>query len=226
MLAQWLFRSLIVAMFVFLVWGGDAALKAKHWLLSQESDTELVRIRSENVALKAKLEELTGIDDRLPSFDANYKAAIVYSTYPFNIKHSLSINAGENSGIREGMAVVSAERIFLGQITKVFRNTSLVQTIFDQSLEMPVRMGKNAEDGVFLGGSVPTVGLIAKDAPIQIGESIYTSGISLPLGIPIGRISAIESVGYESFKKAEVELLYSLNDLREVLIITNYVLNR
>lgn len=226
MLAQWLFRSLVVAVFIFLVWGGDTALKAKHWLLSQKSDAELARIKGENMTLRAKLEELSGIADRLPTFNASYRMAIVYSTYPFNIKHSLSINAGENSGINEGMVVVSSDGIFLGQVAKVFKDTSLVQTIFDQNLEMPVRIGKSAKDGVLNGGSVPTVGLIAKDAPIQIGESIYTSGISLPIGIPVGRISAIESEGYESFKKAEVDLPYSLNDLREVLIITNYVLDR
>ncbi len=214
---------MLAVLVLTLLVGGPSFLRAKSWLYAPgTTNKEVEELTSEVVTLKAQLAELAGLGKRPSSPNMEYEPAKVYATYPFNMKQTLTINVGTKSGIREHMAVVSGEKIFVGKVVAVFEDAAEVQTIFDPNFEMPVRLGEEGVDAIVRGGAVPVLDLIPKDAHLTEGESIITSGIVAPYGTPVGIVSGIQRIDYESFQKAGIGLPYAMNDLREIFVITSY----
>lgn len=227
MLSKWLIRSILAVLVLALFLGGSSFLRLKSWLYTSGSANEEVEeLKSEVAVLKAKIAELSGSEKKPASSGADYQPAKVYATYPFNMKQTITINAGARNGVAENMTVVSGEKIFVGKVISVSEDAAEVQTIFDPNFEMPVRLGEKGVDAIVRGGAIPFLDLIPKDAKLVEGESVVTSGTVAPYGTPVGTLSGIQRIDYESFQKAGIELPYTINDLREVFVITNYVARR
>lgn len=227
MLSKWLIRSILAVLVLALFMGGSSFLRLKSWLYTRgTTDKETEDLKSEVVVLKAKIAELSGSEKSPALSGADYEPAKVYATYPFNMKQTITINAGTRNGVEENMAVVSGGGVFVGRVVAVLEDVAEVQTIFDPNFEMPVRLGEVGVDALARGGAVPFLDLIPKDARISEGESVVTSGTVAPYGTPVGTLGEIRRIDYESFQKAGIELPYNVNDLREVFVITNYVARR
>lgn len=224
MFSKW-FISSVLAVFLFLVLISSTSflqLKARVFAPRSQNE-ELVALKSEVAALEAKLALFSGIMKRVPVRETRYALAMTYSTYPFNAKQTLTINVGSEQGISERMAVVSVGKMFVGRVAQVFNDAAIVQTVFDPGFEMPVRIGEEGVSAILRGGSAPYLDLISKTAHIAPGEGVLTSGTVAPFGVPLGTVGKVHTMDYEAFQSAAVELPYALGDLREVLVITNYV---
>lgn len=219
-MAQWLLGTLIASMLALLLFGGDVILPLKSKFFGSESGTEeLSRVQSELVRLKTELTKLKNFPGSISDDSFKLIPAFVYSTYPFNDKHLLTVNAGEKNGVREGMAALSGERIFVGKVVRVFREASSVQTIFDPNFELPVRIGEGAENALLKGGAVPHLDLIEKKALVKQGDSVYSAASQLPYGLPIGTVGEIKDLDYEAFRSAALALPYNLNELKILLMV-------
>jgi len=104
---------------------------------SQADDQTLV---AENDALQAQLATLQVVASQLPTSSSSEIRAMVYSRYPMNFRNELLVSAGSNDGVTTGAAVVF-QGMLLGQVEKVFPDEALVETIFDNGVKMPVRIG-------------------------------------------------------------------------------------
>ena len=185
---------------------------------SGEGQTDSSSTIAENMALKAQLAQLQIIQSQLPaSSAANYIRGMVYSRYPFNFKNEILVNIGSGNGIKIGAAVLF-QGILIGQVQKVFPNYSVVQTVFDNSLKMPVRVGSQGTDGLLQGSAYPTVGSISKSSLISIADVVYSAAPGLPYGLPIGTVSATSTSVDSLFQQATLNFSYDINSIQTVFI--------
>lgn len=155
------------------------------------------------------------------TINANFLAVKVFSTYPFNIKSEITINAGADQGLKSGMVVVLGQNILIGQVKEVSAGISIVQTVFDPTFELPVRVGDKEIDSLFQGGSDPKIILIDKTKSIQNGDFVYSAGSFLPYGLKLGDVAEVKENMAGVFKEATVKIPFNVSDLRDVNVIIN-----
>lgn len=170
----------------------------------------------ENQSLRA---ELLASSIGAPKVKSNLFSAKVSASYPYNNKSALTIAGGASDGLRPGMPVLAAPGIFLGQITKVGKNWSEVRTIFDNSWELPVRVGPNATGALLKGGASLIAGFIDKIKIVNIGDAIYTAAKGIPYGLKVGEVKLVRENTGTAFKEADVLAPYSLGDLYQVFVV-------
>ncbi|MBI2010789.1 MAG: rod shape-determining protein MreC [Candidatus Colwellbacteria bacterium] len=140
----------------------------------------------------------------------------VYSSYPLNTRSEIAIAGGASRGIEIGDIVTSGENIIVGKVTKVFKSSAVLRTIFDPSWEIPIRIGKSEVDALLESGAELRATLIAREAPIETGEPVITAGADLPYGLMVGFIKEIKETPGSTFKEAIIEPSLRLQDLRDV----------
>ncbi|MBN2197975.1 rod shape-determining protein MreC [Candidatus Wolfebacteria bacterium] len=177
---------------------------------------ENLNLIRENSELRAVIQQM--IIDIQPKVD-NYLSAKIFSTYPFNIKNQITVNIGKNQGVAKGMVATVENNLLLGQVVEVFNEYSIIQTIFDPNLQLPVRIGKEGVDGLFQAGNEPKVTLIEKQMPIEIGDIVYSSSKEFPYGLKLGEVSEIRETAAGVFKDAILRFPFNVNKLREIKII-------
>lgn len=174
-------------------------------------------LAAENEALKAQLATLSVVSSQLPQAGSNTIRAMVYSRYPLNFRNELLLNAGTAEGVATGSAVIF-QGIMIGTVQSAWVHESLVQTIFDSTLRMPVRIGNHGYDGLLSGGSYPSVGSISKDAALESGDIVYSAAPGVPYGLPIGIVSATSTSGDNLFQTASINFAYDINTIQTVII--------
>ncbi|HEY5221056.1 MAG TPA: rod shape-determining protein MreC [Candidatus Paceibacterota bacterium] len=181
------------------------------------SQTDDQTLTAENDALKAQLATLQVVALELPTSTSDAVRAMVYSRYPMNFRNELLVNAGSDDGIVVG-AAVTFQGMLLGQVETVFPTAALVQTIFDNTLKMPVRVGTGGADGLLQGGSDPIVGSIASNATITPGDIVYSAAPGIPYALPIAQVVATSTSGDGFFQQAALSFPYDVNNVETVLI--------
>ena len=174
-------------------------------------------MRLENMALRAQVLELT---NNITPFKSDTLPVKVLSSYPFNNKNLISINAGAGQGLKEGMPVTVGGQILVGQVSQVFKNYSLARTIFSPDWEIPVRIGEKKIPALLIGGPELKLTMIVNDKPIFGGQAIFVSKQDLPYGLKIGEVINAQSDSATGvFKEAGVKLDYDLNDLTDLSLL-------
>ena len=192
--------------------GGNSGVSAA---ASQADDQTLA---AENDALQAQLATLQVVALEMPTSSSGEIRAMVYSRYPMNFRNELLVGAGSNSGVTVGAPVVF-QGMLLGRIKAVFPDSATVQTIFDDSLKMPVRIGASGTDGLLDGGSYPIVGSITVGAANASGNIVYAAVPNLPYGLPIATVAATSTSADSLFQQATLNFPYDVNNIETVLIL-------
>jgi len=196
---------------------GSAAYPGNQGSGGQAGDAASQNITAENAALKAQLAIYQTITAELPQDPSRYIRAMVYSRYPFNFKNEILVDAGAADGVSTGTAVLF-QGMLIGRVMQVFKHQALIQTVLDSGFEMPVRLGKAGYDGLFMGGSYPKVGSIAKSADVETGDVVYTAAPGLPYGLPVGTVTATSTSGDSLFTEAAIAFPYDMNAVQTILI--------
>jgi cell shape-determining protein MreC len=221
---NWISGALIVILAALIFFAPSYGWTIRAWLspsgaasgtASQADDQSFA---AENDALKAQLDQLQVVASELPTSTSSEVRAMVYSRYPLNFKNELLVNAGSADGVAVGDGVVF-QGMLVGQVKSVFAGSALIQTIFDNSLKMPVRIGSGGVDALLQGGSDPTVGSIASTAPVAPGDIVYSAAPGLPYGVPIAQVAATSTSADNLFQQATLEFPYDINNVETVLIM-------
>jgi rod shape-determining protein MreC len=118
--------------------------------------------------------------------------------------------------------VITADGV-VGKILRVFKNTSQVLLINDQTSGVGSILEKSRLQGVLRGTPVGEVVLekVMSDETVQPGEKVVTSGGDqiFPKGLPVGTVTKV-SPGAELFLNIRVKPSADLSRLEEVLVIT------
>ncbi|PYX68359.1 MAG: rod shape-determining protein MreC [Acidobacteria bacterium] len=191
---------------------------------NRELKQEIERLRLQQVRLSEDAEQARRLQTLLAfkeQFISKTVAAQVIGSSGSEQSRSIYIDKGAHDGIAPDMAVITADGI-VGKVMRVFRSTSLVLLIDDQSSGVGAILAKSRLQGVLHGRPSGEVVLekIMNDEPVQAGEPVLTSGGDqiFPKGLPVGTVSKA-SKGSESFLDIRVRPAANLSKLEEVLVI-------
>ena len=196
---------------------------------NRELKTQLADLKAENNLLKEfeyqnlRLRELLQFKDTIAS-DYSTISASITGRNPSNWFRTVTINRGENDGVRKNMAVVTQTGL-VGHIINVSNNSAEVLLIIDNSSAVGSLVQINRVPGV-IEGTADDSGLVrmihlSKEAPIKENQRIVSSGLGgiFPKGLPIGRVTRIEQESNGLVKYAIIRPFVDFNKLEEVLVI-------
>ena len=204
-------------------------LRRKYQELSKRlEDYELLQrsnadIKTENERLK----DLLGFSESLSI--KNIPAGII-GRDPNNLYSGITINRGAKHGIKKSMPVISFQGSntgLVGKVVQVGRTTSLVMPVYDYQCFVSARLETSRYDGL-VNGQGSADGLLvmkyvkkrARDE-IMVGDKIITSGenYNYPGSIPIGFVSKIRGLDYETSLELDVEPVIDFSRLENVFVL-------
>lgn len=173
-------------------------------------------LSEENIRLREilKMKEEKGL---------NIKVAKINFRNPNNIYERFYIDLGKKDGIKKNYIVLAGENL-VGKIGKVYDNYSIVDMITAENYTVSSST-ENGALGILRGSNEGDGTLYFEantfDENIEVGEKIYTSGISeiYPKNIYIGKISEVVENGVEVLKSIKVKSDIDVINLAEVLIL-------
>ncbi len=181
------------------------------------------KLRLENEALIAARATSTFVSDTSTgSGKYRVKEVKVFSLYPFNDYASLSIDAGSDEGLKEGMPVLTAPGVLLGKVVVVSRTKSEVETIFSPSWKSTVSVGAQRTRAVLIGGAAPYVDLLPKDAPVGRGDTVLNLAPEFPIDLFLGRANEFSEGSNALWLRAPVDPLFRFEDIDRVLVVMNF----
>lgn len=153
----------------------------------------------------------------------NLKVAKVNFRNPSNLYTRFYINLGKKDGVKKNMIILSGETL-IGKVGRVYENYSIVDMITSENFNVSA-LTESQMLGI-IKGSDEEDGTLYFEANtfqnnIEIGEKIYTSGISeiYPKGLYIGKVSEIDEDNGELFRSIKVKNDIDILNMMEVLIL-------
>jgi rod shape-determining protein MreC len=120
------------------------------------------------------------------------------------------------------MAVITGGAV-VGKVLRVYRSTSLVLLINDQTSGVGAILEKSRLQGILRGTPAGEVVLekVMSDESVPVGENVLTSGGDriFPKGLQIGTVTRV-SPGNDLFLNIRVKPVTDLSKLEEVLVVT------
>jgi rod shape-determining protein MreC len=196
----------------------------------QERNASLL---TENLALREveqeneRLRQLLGFANTRPGLELRGAQIVarVIAEEPNNFLEDLTIDLGARHGIEVGMPVVNDEGL-IGRISSVNDTTSVVMLITDPSSSFNAVLQSSRLNGVVNGqpGGQLVMDLIPQRQDFEISEVVLTSSQSekYPVGIPIGRVRAIEGRDIDVHQRAVLDPMVDFSSLETVLVVTNF----
>jgi rod shape-determining protein MreC len=136
---------------------------------------------------------------------------------------TLVINRGSSSGIREGMAVISADGV-VGQTIKVSSSTARVLLLTDHASGIAATIQRSRARGVVKGKGemLCTLEFTTREEDVKVGDTVITSGIGgvFLKGLPIGEVTMVKRGEYGIFQTVSIRPAVNIPHLEEVLIVT------
>jgi rod shape-determining protein MreC len=159
------------------------------------------------------------------SFVANIQTvqAQVIDQSPDNLLDDIEIDKGTADGVGQGMPVVAGAGL-LGTVLTAGSHTAVVQLVTDPSSSVGVRFGKN--ELAVVDGQGPNADLslqfVESTEPVGLHQIVTTSGLAgaaYPADIPVGTVSAVQSVPGQLAKLATVEPFVDFSNLQYVSVM-------
>lgn len=200
--------------------------KLKDYEYMQRSNAE---IRKENERLKEQLKFATDFEYK------NIPAQII-GRNPDSLYSGITIGKGERHGVRKGMPVIAIQNGNIGVVGKVVTVgplTSLVMPVYDSKCNISARIQNTRDIGIATGSG-------SFDRPLSLnyirkrvlddfnhGDLIVTSGENdnYMKDIPIGRISKITILDYDSSLGIEIDPVIDFMRLENVLVVDKRSIN-
>src|SRR5271157_3936452 len=155
-------------------------------------------------------------------FISQTMAAQVIGSSGSELSRSVYIDKGEHDGIKPDMAVITADGV-VGKVLRVYRSSSLVLLIDDQTSGVGSILDKTRLQGILRGTPSGEVVLekVMSDENVPPGEVVLTSGGDgiFPKGLVVGRVTKV-TPGSELFLNIRVRPAADLSRLEEVLVVT------
>jgi rod shape-determining protein MreC len=189
-------------------------------LKQQIERLQIAQVRLNEDAQQAhRLQALLGFREQ---FISQTLAAQVIGSSGSEQSRSIYIDKGSRDGLKPDMAVITVEGV-VGKVLRVFRTTSQVLLLNDQTSGVGAILEKSRLQGVLRGTPLGEVVLekVMSDETVQPGDRVLTSGGDqiFPKGLPVGIVTHV-SPGAELFLNIRVKPTADLGRLEEVLVIT------
>jgi rod shape-determining protein MreC len=194
----------------------NTELKKENLFLKGEL-LKLKKIREENNQLRRALDIGLGNE-----FSLIY--AEVISKKP--TEDSLLISKGRQDGVKNGIAVVSEEKILIGRINEVFDNFSEVRLIshkdFTFSIEIEIKEDKKISAiSKGKGNFNIDIELLPKEVEFKRGNLVLTNGLGgiFPENLLVGEIASFKKAGLQPFSQAKLLPYFKTLNLEKLFLI-------
>lgn len=136
------------------------------------------------------------------------------------------LNRGASDGVKVDQPVIYGNGILIGKIIKVEENVSFARLLNDSQSKIAATVTNSDHSlGVVEGGYGLSIKMnfIPRNENVAIGDQIITSGIemSIPTGLVIGKVAAIENESYQPFQQAVITPAVEYQKINLVSIILN-----
>lgn len=197
--------------------------KLKDYEFLQRNNTE---IRKENERLKEQLDFATEIKYR------NIPAQII-GRNPDSQYSGITLNKGARNGIKKGMPVIAVQAGNVGVVGRIITvgvGTSMMMPVYDVRCNISSRIQNTRDLGIVSGNGSSDGALSLKYIRKRVmddfnyGDIVVTSGENgnYMCDIPVGRISKITVLDYDSSLNIELDPIIDFNRLENVLVIDQY----
>ncbi len=169
-----------------------------------------------------RLRELLGFRERRNL--TSILLAEVIARDPSRQLNCIEVGCGLKMGVRENMAVVTAQGL-VGKVVTVAEDAAIVQLLMDRNCPVSAVVQRSRASGIlaYEGGSTLRLRNVLSRMDVAVGDSVISSGLggTFPKGIQLGRVKQVSSHPRELFQEIEVEPFVDFNSLEEVFIILN-----
>ena len=180
---------------------------------------KLISFENENLLKENQhLRELLKMKKKL-----KYEIIIAQISYIDALNHyeTITIDKGRNDDLKQNMTVTCTDGV-IGRIKEVFDDYSTVELITSNQ-SYTSATDKNGETLSILSGQgneILSLEYIVTDSNIQVGDKIFTSGISdiYRKNLFLGEITSIDN-NDPMFKEITVKLPYNIFNLKDVMVI-------
>ena len=176
------------------------------------------QLSQENARLRALLELRPTIEVRSQPAEVLYEAADPYS-------RKVIIDRGVTHNVVLGSPVVNEAGV-LGQVTRVYLQSSEVTLLSDRDAAIPVLNSRTQVRSAAFGGGSGGVGLLemrfmAGNADVQIGDVLTTSGVDgvYPPGLKVATVAKIDRKIDSGFARIVLTPAAQSDGVRQVLVL-------
>jgi rod shape-determining protein MreC len=194
-----------------------AESEARESLAEQAQRTAQTQVlEQENARLRALLE-------LRPRIGVRWIAAEVLYDAPDAFSRKVIIDRGDVHGIGRGSPVVNEAGV-LGQVTRVYRQTSEVTLLTDREAAIPVLNQRTQHRSVAFGEpstSSMELRFTAANADVQQGDLLTTSGLDgvFPFGLSVARVTHVDRRADQQFAKIALTPVAGRDSVRHVLVL-------
>ncbi len=183
----------------------------------EAQNSKLLELDSENNRLRA----LLSYRDTLGTKGI---AAKVIGLDPSNWRRVVTVNAGKEQNVYEGMPALSGNGL-IGQVVSAGYGSSRIVLISDHSSGVDALLQGSRFRGVIKGkGDLLSLEYVLTDQEVALGERVITSGLDgvYPKGLFIGVVTKVDAPGDtgKMLRTIEVTPTVDLKRIEEVLLIS------
>jgi rod shape-determining protein MreC len=186
----------------------------------------------ENARLRAQLPENYLLNDTTTGAQRDTAGVLRYKFRPARVINAtvtrdmnyLTLDRGENQGIRKDMGVISGRNV-VGIVTSTSPNFSIVMPVIHSNFRTPVRVNGFFGQLTWPGGDPEKARVddIPKHARIQPGDTVTTTGFgfTFPANQLIGYVDKVDMLSKESFHVISIRLATDYRKLSYVEVISD-----
>jgi rod shape-determining protein MreC len=181
-----------------------------------ERASRVERLEAENVRLRALLDLKPALAVRAQPAELLYEASDPYS-------RKVVIDRGTAGGVALGSPVVNEAGV-LGQVTRVFLQSSEVTLLTDKDAAIPVLNGRTGARSAVFGATTAGVlemRFMAGNADVQVGDLLTTSGVDgvYPPGLAVATVASVDRRQDGGFARILLAPAAKADNVRHVLVL-------
>jgi rod shape-determining protein MreC len=198
--------------------------------LKKELDQEKLKnktLMSENLALSELKKENETLREALGiGLKKDFKLIFSQVIAKDVSSDSIRIDKGFKDGVKNGLPVITQQKILIGKISQVSENFSDVMLISNKESSFDAKILDTETYGIIKGkGNFELdFDLVPKEKEMRKGDFLVTSALGgvFPPGLLIGEIKEVKNSDVELFQKAEIKPAFDIKELEFLFVITEW----
>src|SRR5215213_4030329 len=182
---------------------------------------EIVRLRELEVENR-DLRNLLGLKQRSGAGDLQPVRVIARDPSPY--VQSITIDRGEEDGLRDGMPVITWRGV-VGRVSRVSPTSSKVLLVTDTSSSISGRIQSSESRVAGILRGRPEGGLVMQHIPqeesLQTGDTVITSDLGgiMPEGLVVGQVVQVRRKDVDVFQEALIEPAADMKQLERLYVM-------
>ena len=195
----------------------------------KKKNSDLSNMQQEYDALKSENDRLKTLEKfELANTGYEYRGGNIIGRPSGDWLDRLAIDIGTKNGVAAGMVAIDINGCFVGKVTKVGTNWSVIETLASSNIAVSAIVGGKAEDNGIVKGYrgannsiLGTINFLPQDSIVKKDDVVVTRGLdqSYPPNIRIGTVTDVQEDKGKLAKNATLKPFVDFSKLEEVSII-------